>query len=115
MIFEQQMDLLKKENKPEWTRPSFPDVTQIKQVAIDLETYDPEIKTLGGGWATNKGFVVGVAISFEGFDGYFPVRHERGGNFPEEDVKKWLRKLFKQDPIVICHNAVYDLGWLQRS
>ena len=29
MIFEQQMDLLKKENKPEWTRPNFPDVTGI--------------------------------------------------------------------------------------
>ena len=114
MIFEQQMDLLKKENKPEWSRPSFPDVTGIKQVAVDLETYDPDIKTLGGGWATNKGFVVGVAISFEGFDGYFPVRHERGGNFSESEVKKWLTKLFKQDPIVICHNAVYDLGWLRR-
>tara|TARA_Y100001972_G_scaffold61037_1_gene74749 strand:+ start:2738 stop:4618 length:1881 start_codon:yes stop_codon:yes gene_type:complete len=114
MIFEQQMDLLKKENKPEWTRPNFPDITNIEQVAIDLETYDPEIKTLGGGWATNKGFVVGVAISFDGFDGYFPVRHERGGNFSEEDVKKWLKKLFKQDPIIICHNAVYDLGWLRR-
>ena len=114
MIFEQQMDLLKKENKPEWTRPSFPDVTGIQQVAIDLETHDPEIKTLGGGWATNKGFVVGVAVSFEGFDGYFPVRHERGGNFSEDEVKRWLKKLFKQDPIVICHNAVYDLGWLRR-
>jgi len=114
MIFEQQMDLLKKENKPEWSRPRFPEVTGIKQVAIDLETYDPEIKNLGGGWATNKGFVVGVAISFEGFDGYFPVRHERGGNFSESEVKKWLTKLFKQDPIVICHNAVYDLGWLRR-
>jgi DNA polymerase I-like protein with 3'-5' exonuclease and polymerase domains len=114
MIFEQQMDLLKKDNKPEWTRPSFPDVKGIQQVAIDLETHDPEIKNLGGGWATNKGFVVGVAISFEGFDGYFPVHHERGGNFSEEEVKKWLVKLFKEDPIVICHNAVYDLGWLRR-
>jgi DNA polymerase I-like protein with 3'-5' exonuclease and polymerase domains len=114
MIFEQQMDLLKKDNKPEWTRPNFPDVTGIKQVAVDLETHDPEIKNLGGGWATNKGFVVGVAISFEGFDGYFPVRHERGGNFSEDEVKKWLVKLFKEDPIVICHNAVYDLGWLRR-
>ena len=114
MIFEQQMDLLKKDNKPEWTRPSFPDVKGIQQVAIDLETHDPEIKNLGGGWATNKGFVVGVAISFEGFDGYFPVRHERGGNFSEDEVKKWLVKLFKEDPIVICHNAVYDLGWLRR-
>jgi DNA polymerase I-like protein with 3'-5' exonuclease and polymerase domains len=114
MIFEQQMDLLKKENKPEWVRPSFPDETQIKQVAIDLETYDPEIKNLGGGWATGKGYVVGVAISIEGFDGYFPVRHARGGNFPEEEVKNWLRKLFKHDPIVICHNASYDIGWLRR-
>ena len=77
MIFEQQMDLLKKDNKPEWTRPSFPDTTGVQQVAVDLETYDPEIKNLGGGWATNKGFVVGVAVSFDGFDGYFPVRHER--------------------------------------
>ena len=114
MIFEQQMDLLKKENKPEWTRPNFPDVSGIEQIAIDLETYDPEIKTLGGGWATNKGFVVGVAVSFEGFDGYFPVRHERGGNFSEPEVKRWLKKLFKEDPIVLCHNAVYDLGWLKR-
>ena len=57
---------------------------------------------------------MGVAVSFEGFDGYFPVRHERGGNFSEESVKKWLKKLFKEDPIVICHNAVYDLGWLKR-
>ena len=114
MIFEKKMDLLKKDNKPEWTRPSFPDVKKIQQVAIDLETHDPEIKNLGGGWATNKGFVVGVAISFEGFDGYFPVCHERGGNFSEEEVKKWLVKLFKEDPIVICHNAVYDLGWLRR-
>jgi len=57
---------------------------------------------------------VGVAVSFEGFDGYFPVRHERGGNFSEDSVKKWLKKLFKEDPIVICHNAVYDLGWLKR-
>ena len=72
------------------------------------------LKKLGGGWATNKGFVVGVAISIEGFDGYFPVRHERGGNFPEQQVKDWLRKLFKQDPIVICHNASYDIGWLRR-
>src|SRR5210317_19908 len=87
MIFEQQMDLLKKDNKPEWTRPNFPDVTGIKQVAIDLETHDPEIKNLGGGWATNKGFVVGVAISFEGFDGYFPVRHERGGNLSQRCLR----------------------------
>jgi hypothetical protein len=31
MIFEQQMDLLKKDNKPEWTRPSFPDVKKYNK------------------------------------------------------------------------------------
>jgi len=114
MIFEQQMDLLKKDNKPEWTQKTFPDPNNIQTIAIDLETYDPEIKNLGGGWATNKGFVVGVAISIEGFDAYYPVAHERGGNVDEEALKNWLREVFKRDPIVVCHNAVYDLGWLRR-
>ena len=114
MIFEQQMDLLKKNNKPEWSQKNFPDPKNIETIAIDLETHDPEIKNLGGGWATNKGFVVGIAISIEGFDAYFPIAHEYGGNVDENALKNWLRDVFKRDPIVVMHNAVYDLGWLRR-
>ena len=52
-------------------------------IAIDLETYDPEIKTKGPGWATNNGKVIGVAIAANGWKGYFPVGHEKGPNIDE--------------------------------
>ena len=42
------------------------------------------------------------------------MAHERGGNVDEDMLKNWLRDVFKRDPIVVCHNAVYDLGWLRR-
>lgn len=114
MIEENEIDQLKKEEKKTiWQLPRFPDVKGIDQVAIDLETYDPEIKDCGPGYATNKGYVVGVAVSFEGFDGYFPIKHERGANHSEQAVKNWLKALFKEDPIAIFHNAIYDLGWLR--
>jgi len=114
MIEEKEIDQLKKEEKKTiWQLPRFPDVKGIDQVAIDLETYDPEIKDCGPGYATNKGYVVGVAVSFEGFDGYFPIKHERGANHSEQAVKNWLKALFKEDPIAIFHNAIYDLGWLR--
>ncbi len=114
MTEEKIIDPLKKTDSKIWRLPSFPDVTNIKQVAVDLETYDPRIKDLGPGYASGTGYVVGVAVSFEGFDGYFPVKHERGSNHSETAVKNWLKDLFKQDPIVIFHNAIYDLGWLRR-
>ena len=111
----EEKDNLKKEApKVNWSLPRFPDVKGITQVAIDLETYDPGIKDHGAGYVSGNGFVVGVAVSFEGFDGYFPVKHERGANLPETAVKNWLKNLFKEDPIVIFHNAIYDLGWLRR-
>ena len=65
----------------EWNAPQgLPDLSQAKEIAIDLETYDPGIKDTGPGWATSKGHVVGIAIAVDGFKGYYPLRHEGGGN-----------------------------------
>ena len=80
MIEEKEVDQLKKEKKITWQLPRFPDVKGITQVAIDLETYDPKIKDYGPGYATNNGYVVGVAVSFDGFDGYFPIKQAKGGS-----------------------------------
>ena len=34
----------------EWTKPEeFPDLRQADTIAIDLETHDPDLKTLGSG------------------------------------------------------------------
>ena len=47
-----------------WNIPSeFPDLTQYKQIAIDLETCDPNLTTLGPGWVRKDGYIVGIAIA----------------------------------------------------
>jgi hypothetical protein len=41
----------------EWHMPtaSYPDLTGYKQIAVDLETCDPNLTTLGPGWARKEG------------------------------------------------------------
>ena len=77
------------QNASEWIPPDkLPDFSDAKEIAIDLETYDPNIKTLGSGWARNDGRVIGVAIAVDGWKGYFPIAHEGGGNFDEKFFKR---------------------------
>tara|TARA_R100000084_G_scaffold96933_1_gene50812 strand:+ start:2012 stop:3892 length:1881 start_codon:yes stop_codon:yes gene_type:complete len=100
----------------EWVPPSeIPElVYEADVVAIDLETYDPEIKTKGPGWATNNGKVIGVAIAANGWKGYFPVGHEVGPNIDEKIFKRNFKKILDKDNIKVFHNAMYDVGWLRQ-
>ena len=44
----------------EWVAPdSYPDLNHYDEIAIDLETKDPDLTKLGSGSATNRGEVVG--------------------------------------------------------
>jgi hypothetical protein len=50
--------------KGDWTTPkSFPDLSNEKSIAIDLETRDPNLKTLGSGWTRKDGEIVGIAVA----------------------------------------------------
>ena len=100
-----------------WTVPDvFPQFTETETIAIDLETYDPHLMTCGPGWATGRGHVVGVGVATKDWEGYFPIRHEGGGNLDEDMVLRWLKNTLsstKRD--VVFHNALYDVGWLRRE
>ena len=101
--------------KSEWVPPAeLPDIFDAKRIAIDVETRDPNIKTLGPGWTTGDGEVVGYAIAVEDWSGYIPVRHKGGGNLDERIVNKWLKKVFECPADKIMHNAQYDAGWIRR-
>ena len=77
----------------DWTPPdSFPDLTQAKEIAIDLETRDPLLMTHGPSWACKQGEIIGVGIATEGWKGYFPVAHHYGANLDRGVVYKWLAK-----------------------
>ena len=99
----------------EWVPPSeIPElVYEADVVAIDLETYDPEIKTKGPGWATNNGKIIGVAIAVEGWKGYFPIGHDTGPNIDEKVFKRNFKKLLDVNNIKVFHNAMYDVGWMR--
>jgi len=101
--------------KSEWVPPAeLPPLWEAKEIAIDVETKDPNLKTLGPGWARSDGQVVGYAIATTDWKGYIPIRHLGGGNLDERIVDKWLKKVFESDADKIMHNAQYDAGWIRR-
>jgi DNA polymerase I-like protein with 3'-5' exonuclease and polymerase domains len=99
---------------PEWCAPtSFPDLTGYREVAIDLETYDPNLTTLGPGWARNDGKVAGIAVAAGEDAWYFPIAHASGPNLDRKMVLRWLQKqVATPQQRKVMHNAQYDLGWL---
>ena len=99
----------------DWTPPSsFPDhYKDATVISIDLETRDPNLMTLGPGWARDDGYIIGYAVAFNDFCGYYPVRHEVGGNMPEKAVHGYIKEMMECDVPKVMHNAQYDLGWLR--
>lgn len=98
----------------EWVTPSeFPDLSNEEEIAIDLETRDENMKTLGTGWARRDGEIVGIAVAAGSFKGYYPVNHQGGGNLPRSKVFKWIQEVLKTKAAKIMHNAQYDLGWIR--
>jgi len=98
----------------EWLPPeSFPDLSKYDEIAIDLETKDPELKTMGSGSVTGKGNIVGIAVAVHDWAGYYPIRHEGGGNMDHGMVTKWLQDVLKTPATKIFHNAMYDVCFLR--
>ena len=98
----------------DWKTPShFPNIKDAKEIAIDLETKDPNIKTKGPGWPTMDGNIVGVAVATDGFTGYFPIAHENGSNMDYKIVMDWVQEIVSGPGDKIFHNASYDVGWLR--
>ena len=98
----------------EWLPPTkFPDLRDHKEISIDLETKDPQLKTHGSGAIVGKGHVTGIAVAVEGWKGYYPIAHEGGGNMDKDVVLKWLKEVLLTDADKIFHNAMYDVCWLR--
>jgi DNA polymerase-1 len=98
-----------------WSAPvEYKDLSNAKEIAIDLETKDDGINNgLGAGWATGQGKIVGFAVAVEGWQGYYPMGHFGGGNLIEEQVLRYMKDICALPCRKIFHNAQYDVGWLQ--
>ena len=100
-------------NDSDWVCPSeYPDLRHAKEIAIDLETKDTNMKTKGSGWATFDGAIVGFAVAALGQQWFFPIQHDAGGNMDLGITTAWFQSILKTPATKIFHNASYDVGWL---
>ena len=98
----------------EWLPPEeFPDLSKHKEIAIDLETKDPDLMKMGSGSVTKRGDVVGIAVAVSGWSGYYPIAHEGGGNMDRKKVLKWFQDVLNTSATKIFHNAMYDVCWIR--
>jgi DNA polymerase I-like protein with 3'-5' exonuclease and polymerase domains len=98
----------------EWLPPeNFPDLSKYEEIAIDLETKDPDLMKMGSGSVTGRGDVTGIAVAVHGWSGYYPIAHEGGGNMDRKKVLKWFQDLLNTSATKIFHNAMYDVCWIR--
>ena len=98
----------------EWLAPTeYPDLRSAEEIAIDLETRDPDLKKLGSGAITSNGEVVGIAVAVDGWKGYFPIAHEIGPNLDRKKVLDWFTDVCSSPATKIFHNAMYDVCWIR--
>ncbi len=84
-------------------------------IAVDLETYDPEIKKDGPGYKTGNGKVVGIALADKHQTVYLPYDHFGGDNLDKNTVISYTRSVIQNASELVMANATYDLGWLTRT
>jgi len=101
---------------PDCTMPdlgALPTLRGRGPIAVDLETYDPNLMTTGPGWPFGDGWVCGIALAVEGLKIYLPIAHAEGPLLDINHVTGWLRdQLSCEQDTKIFANAQYDLGWL---
>jgi len=99
----------------EWLQPEeFPDLRDASEISIDLETYDPDLKSRGSGSVIGNGYVVGIAVAVDGYKGYFPIAHEQGPNMDRDKVLLWFKDVCESPATKIFHNAMYDVCWIRK-
>ena len=93
------------------------DLKGIDTIAIDIETYDPNLKTKGLGAIRDDGFICGVAVATDNDIAYFPLRHS-DTNLDAERIRQIWKvlndKIFQNENITkVFHNAMYDVCWIR--
>src|SRR6056300_574904 len=102
------------EAQTEWNEPEeYPDLRKYDEIAIDLETRDPDLKSKGSGSIIGNGEVVGIAVAVPGRKFYFPIAHGSGPNMDRKNTLEWFKDICESDAIKIFHNAMYDVCWIK--
>lgn len=87
-------------------------------VGLDIETYDPLLKTAGYSWKYGQGHILCTALYYEAEDRVEVITGIENAHFPQpRDYRKArnykIESLLKDpDVCIIGANLQYDIGWL---
>ena len=109
------MIIPKFEAQKEWNAPTeFPDLRSYDEIAVDLETRDPDLKNKGSGSIIGNGEVVGISVAVQNLSWYFPIAHGNGPNMDRKKVLEWFKDTMASQATKIFHNAMYDVCWIKK-
>mgnify|MGYP000268164088 FL=1 len=98
-------------------RPEDLDLTDVHTIAVDIETWDPGLKTKGLGAVRGEGFITGVAVATGKDTAYFPLNHSDidPESIDQDQIWKVLNdRIFQNEKITkVFHNAMYDVCWIR--
>jgi|TARA_R100000008_G_scaffold82965_1_gene67804 DNA polymerase I-like protein with 3'-5' exonuclease and polymerase domains len=98
----------------EWVaHTEHPDLRSHDEIAIDLETRDPDLKKKGSGAVIGNGEVVGIAVAVANASWYFPIAHATGPNSDRKKTLEWFKDILECPATKIFHNAMYDVCWIK--
>tara|TARA_Y100001963_G_scaffold75644_1_gene105016 strand:+ start:11705 stop:13651 length:1947 start_codon:yes stop_codon:yes gene_type:complete len=98
----------------EWVQKTeYPDLRSHDEIAIDLETRDPDLKKKGSGAVIGNGEVVGIAVATYNDKWYFPIAHKEGPNMDRAKTLEWFKDICACPATKIFHNAMYDVSWIR--
>lgn len=86
---------------------------EADQMAIDIESKDPDLMERGPGTHRGEGFICGLSVGCEGFSDYLSLRHPDTETDETERNKRIITELLKSPHQKVGTNLMYDLEWLE--
>lgn len=102
-----------------WRMPdlhTLPSWQNVSRVGIDIETRDPDLRTLGPG-VRRGGLIVGISFALvDGPAHYLPIAHAEGPNLPREHVLHYVRdQAARYEGVIVGAGLRYDLDYLEQA
>lgn len=94
----------------------YPNLSREKILAVDIETKDPNLTTMGPGVYRKDGHILGVSIATrDGFSEYYNLGHY--DCYPEERDRNvaYLREVLGTNARKVGQSLMYDVDWLENG
>lgn len=92
----------------------YANIDDARLIVLDIETFDPNLLSLGAGVYRNDGYIIGVSIATDtGFKEYFDLGHPECTPTLRKNNIEYLRKVLALPVPKLGTNILYDVDWLE--